>query len=106
MAMLGDLLVAARDSAGGFHAWLHGADPELAGQVTAAAAREGLARGAWTRVAVADFARFASEEDWTTLISAIRDDADPGSACLMAMVHWRLTVSGCAQHSAGHIEAA
>lgn len=105
MAMLGDLLAAARDSAGGFQPWLREADPELADRAAAAAAREGLAPGGWVRAAVADFARFADEEDWATLTSAIRDAADPGMACLHAMIHWRLTAPGCVHHSAGDAQA-
>ncbi|MBX3565407.1 MAG: hypothetical protein KF730_12630 [Sphingomonas sp.] len=101
--MLGDLLAAARDSAGGFLRWLHGSDPELAEQVAAAAAREGLAPGSYVRAAVADFARFASEEDWASLTSAMRDDVDPGTICLLAMVHWRLTAPGCAAHAGSNI---
>ena len=99
MATLGDLLGAARRSTGAFHGWLEASDPELAGEVAAAAAREGLSAAGFVRASVADFSRFASEEDWATLVSAIRDDADPGTICLLAMVHWRLTVTGCGAHS-------
>ena len=106
MAMLGDILAAARDSAGRFEAWLRRSDPQLAGQVAAAAAADGLTPSAYVRVAVADFTRYASEEDWATLTSAIRDDADPGTVCLLAMVHWRLNAPGCAQLAAGRNAAA
>ena len=98
MVMLGDLLAAARDAAGDFQAWLHGSDPELAQAVASAATREGLTPAGFVRAAVADFSRFAAEEDWATLTSSLRDTADPGTICLLAMVHWRLTVRGCAQH--------
>lgn len=99
MAMLGDLLADARRSAGDFETWLRVADPALAGQVTEVAGRERTGVAGFARVAVADFARFASEEDWATLVSNIRDADDPGRTCLLAMVHWRLTASGCAAHS-------
>lgn len=98
MAMLGDLLAEARRSAGAFQAWLDASDPALAEKVAAAAARDGLNPAAFVRGAVADFARFASEEDWATLTSSMRDSAGPGTVCLLAMVHWRLTARGCADH--------
>lgn len=102
MAMLGDLLAAARGSAGAFQGWLENCDPELAGLVAAAASREGLTPASFVRASVADFSRFASEEDWATLTSSIRDNADPGTVCLLAMVRWRLTVRGCGDHSFRH----
>lgn len=105
MPMLGDILASARDAAGPFQAWLCAANPEVAHQVSKAAAREGVTPTSFVRAAVADFARFADEEDWATLTSAIRDDADPGTVCLLGMVHWRLTVPACAYHSADHREA-
>ena len=42
-----------------------------------------------------------SEEDWATLTSSLKNTEDPGTTCLVAMVHWRLTVSGCSEHSFG-----
>ncbi len=103
MAMLGDLIAAAKRSSGAFHAWLHECDPALAGRLGEAAAAMAMTPAAWTRMAVADFARFASEEDWASLVSHMRDAGDPGTACLLAMVHWRLTAKACAAHS--HAEA-
>ncbi|MBO9356325.1 hypothetical protein GG851_20235 [Bordetella petrii] len=105
MPMLGDILAAARDSAGRFESWLRQSDPELAGQVASAAASDGLTPTAYVRVAVADFNRYANEEDWATLTSSIRNDADPGTVCLLAMVHWRLNAPGCEHHSAGRHES-
>ena len=102
MAMLGDLLAAARDASGDFQAWLEASDPDLAAAVVGAASREGLTPAGFVRAAVADFSRFASEEDWATLTSSIRDSGDPGTVCLHAMVHWRLTVRGCDHHSFTH----
>ena len=99
MVMLGDLLAAARDSAGDFQAWLKASDPELAAGVAAAADREQMSPTSFIRSAVADFSRLALEEDWATLISSIRDSPDPGTVCLLAMVNWRLTVRGCGHHS-------
>ena len=99
MAMLGDLLASARASAGSFQAWLEGTDPELAAAVAEAAAREAMSPAGFVRAAVADFSRLASEEDWATLVSSLRDAGDPGTVCLLAMVHWRLTARGCGDHS-------
>lgn len=99
MPMLGDLLAAARDTSSGFHAWLERSDPELAEQLREAAQAQGLSVTGSVRGAIADFNRFASEEDWATLMSSLRTTDDPGTACLLAMVHWRLTATGCAEHS-------
>jgi hypothetical protein len=99
MPMLGDLLAAARASAGGFQSWLEASDPALAAEVEGAAGKEGLTPAGFVRSAVSDFSRFAAEEDWATLVSSLRDSDDPGTICLLAMVHWRLTASGCGEHS-------
>jgi hypothetical protein len=101
MAVLGDLLAAARNSSGRFRDWLAEADSGLAAEVDAAAARAGLTPTGFVRAAVSDFSRFASEEDWATLVSALRDSEDPGTVCLMAMVDWRLTAPGCSEHGHG-----
>ncbi len=104
MAMLGDLLAAARDGAGSFQPWLKARDPELASRVEAAAGTESITPTAYIRGAVADFARFASEEDWATLTSTLKRTEDPGAACLLAMVDWRLTAKACKEHSHQHHE--
>jgi hypothetical protein len=90
MAMLGDILAAARRSAPQVEQWLAQSDPELAARLDAAARAEGETPAAWLRIAVADFGRFASEEDWATLTSRLRDAESPGSTCLVAMLEWRL----------------
>ena len=99
MPMLGDILASARDSSSGFEEWLERCDPELGGRVKEAAKRHGLSVTGYVRGAIADFNRLAPEEDWATLTSSLRDTDDPGTTCLIAMVHWRLTVRGCADHS-------
>ena len=98
MPMLGDVLAAARRSAAPFQAWLQASDPALAAEIGEAAAADGVTPTGYVRLALADFARFASEEDWATLTSSLRDSEDPGTVCLLAMIHWRLTVPACAQH--------
>jgi hypothetical protein len=52
------------------------------------------AAGGLARDAVASFERYASEEDWATLLSSIRRADDPGKACLEAMVRWKLARLG------------
>jgi len=99
MPMLGDLLAAARDGAGNFQPWLKLARPELADAVEVAARAEDMTPTCYVRAAIADFTRFASEEDWATLTSTLKRSEDPGTACLLAMVDWRLTARACAHHS-------
>jgi hypothetical protein len=99
MPILGDLLAAARDRAGDFQSWLTLVNPELARSVEAAARSEGTTITSYVRAAISDFARFASEEDWATLTSTLKQTEDPGTACIMAMVDWRLTVKACSTHS-------
>ena len=103
MAMLGDLLAAAKAGSGEFGPWLKAFDPQLAKAVEAAAAGEGLSTTSFVRGAISEFSRFATEEDWATLTSAIKEAQDPGTACLVAMVHWRLTIDACPTHSHQHL---
>ena len=102
MPMLGDLLAAARDGAGNFQPWLKLANPDLAAAVEAAAKAEALTPTSYVRAAIADYSRFASEEDWATLTSNVKRTGDPGTACLLGMVDWRLTAKACRQHSHQH----
>lgn len=99
MPMLGDLLAAARDEAGGFMAWLRNADAQLANTIEEAASSETMTPTSYVRAAISDFARFASEEDWATLTSTLKRTDDPGTACLIAMVDWRLSAKACTKHS-------
>jgi hypothetical protein len=50
----------------------------------------GVAPGAFAREAVVAFERHATEEEWTSLLSALRKVEHPGAACLDAMVRWHL----------------
>lgn len=102
MPMLGDLLGAARDRAGNFQSWLAVADSRLAAAVEVAASAQAMTPTSYIRAAVSDFARFASEEDWATLTSTLKRTEDPGTACLLAMVDWRLTATACSNHSHQH----
>ena len=100
MPLLGDMLADARTSSGRFQDWLERSDPALAGEVKQAAGRQGMTPTGYVRMAMSDFNRFASEEDWASLTSSLKNTDDPGTTCLLAMVHWRLNVPGCSEHSA------
>ena len=99
MATLGDLLASARDAAHELDRRLSASDPDLAARVREAADRMGMSTAGFSRMAVAEFGRFAAEEDWATLMSSLSKSSDPGATCLTAMVHWRLTAPTCADHS-------
>lgn len=88
--MLGDLLATARDTTGAFPRWLKFSDPELLARIEQAGERTGETPTAFVRAAVHDYARLASDEEWSTLTSRLRDSTDPGGTCLLAMVRWRL----------------
>lgn len=92
--LLGDLLAAARHSATTFQAMLEAEDPELAQVIADVSAMEGLSLGTFVRVAIADFDRFATQEDWQALTSHLRNNHDPGMVCLIRMVRWRLAMTG------------
>ncbi len=102
MATLGDILASARRSSAGLEQWLGNTDRALAGDAAEAADRFGLNVAGYARMAIADFTRLAGEEDWATLMSALRDSSDPGTTCLAAMVHWRLTAPACHAHTDTH----
>jgi hypothetical protein len=89
----------ARSASSNFEAWLHRSDPELSGKVSSAAEDQGVSVTTYVRGAIADFDRLAAEEDWATLTSSLRNSEEPGTICLLAMVHWRLTAPACRAHS-------
>jgi hypothetical protein len=86
---LGDLLARARREAAAFAAWLAGADPALAARIAAACAPDEHP-ASFVRGAVASFGSDAQDSDWSQLVSAARDAADPAVATLGVMVRWRL----------------
>lgn len=100
MATFGDLLGLARKSSLRFTQWLEVAEPSLADRVAQASADSNLTPAGYVRVAVADFSRFADEEEWATLSSTLKDSEDPGLACLLSMIQWRLTRPCCDSHRA------
>jgi hypothetical protein len=99
MATLGDILGSAKRSAAEFERWAEAADPELAAAAKAAAEADGASLSGYLRVAVADFGRFADEEAWAQLSRTVRDNDDPGMACLRAMVRWRIAAPTCEDHA-------
>lgn len=90
MVMRGDFLATARRSANGVERWLLADHPELHARVSEAAAREGTGIGSFARMAVADYEKWADAEDWATLTSRLRACDNPGTACLLAMLDWRI----------------
>ena len=94
-ATLGDMLGWARRSAAGFQKWAEAADPKLIDDVKEATADSGECFTGFVRVAIADFSRFADAEAWAQLSRMVRDSDDPGLACLVAMVRWRLAAPHC-----------
>lgn len=88
--MLGEVLSAARRSGDGIKDWLAPAEPEIWAALGKAAEAEGMDPAAYARMAVADFSNGAPEEDWATMMSRIRDARDPGQACLLSMITWRM----------------
>ncbi len=98
--MLGEVLTAARNSGAGMEDWLAPAEPEIWAALGKAAEAEGMDHATFARVAVADFTNSAPEEDWATMMGRMRSAQDPGQACLLSMITWRLrSVKGkCGHH--------
>lgn len=88
--LLGDLLAAARRSAKFVETLLNAENPELARAVARTAARRGQDPAGFVCMAVADFDRFATQEDWQNLTARLRNHPDPGTVCLLEMVRWRV----------------
>lgn len=103
--MLGEVLTAARNSGEGMEDWLAPAEPEIWAALGEAAEAEGMDHAGYARMAVADFSNRAPEEDWGTMMTRMRNSEDPGQACLLSMITWRLrhSTGNCAHdHSHGH----
>ncbi|HEY6630069.1 MAG TPA: hypothetical protein VIZ90_01325 [Rhizobiaceae bacterium] len=88
--MLGDVLAAASRSGVGMDEWLQPADPLLWSALNAAAEGENIDPSEFARASIAEFSERATEEDWAMLMSRMREDDDPGRACLLTMMRWRL----------------
>lgn len=96
--MLGDYLALAKNAGADIQGWLTQVGPLQAKALEKLAADERISPARAARMAVADFSRFAGEEDWATLISHVRVAADPALACLGAIVDWRLAQKPCEAH--------
>lgn len=94
--LLGDLLSFSRRSSGDIETWLGIADPDLGARIGREATLRGESVAQFARVAVADFMAEGSEEDWASLMSAVRDAADPGAACLAKMTAFRIAMEAVA----------
>lgn len=88
--MLGDVLAAARRGTGMLADWLANEDPALLARVTAATGGAGNPVH-YARDAIVGFVEEAGDTDWTQLLSAARNGADPGLAALGTMLRWQLT---------------
>ena len=88
--MLGDLLALRGKSSADLGAWLSDHDPSTASQLASEAARRGESEAQFLRIAVSDFMAEADEESWASLISAARDARDPGAACAVRVIAFRL----------------
>lgn len=88
--MLGEILTAARNSGAGLDKWLAPAEPEIWEALGKAAEADDMDPESYARMAVVDFSNRAPEEDWATMMGRIRDAQDPGQACLLSMITWRL----------------
>jgi len=73
-------------------AWLQPADPVLWAALNTAAQGEHSDPATFARAAIAEFSERAAEEDWAMLISRMREAGDPGRACLLTMMRWRLRI--------------
>jgi hypothetical protein len=88
MLMLGDILGLARRSAADLD---RVALPEpLVARAKEAAAREEMSAPGFVRAAVAEFSRNAHPDEWTQLMTRLRDCEDPGATCLGMMIERRL----------------
>lgn len=96
--MLGDYLALAKNAGADIQGWLTQVGPLQAQALEQLAEAEKISPARAARMAVADFSRFADEEDWATLISHVRVAADPALACLGAIIDWRLSQKPCEAH--------
>lgn len=86
---LGDFL-ADGEAAARLQPWLAATDADLAGRLAQAAQAAGESVPEFVEAAIADFIAEADDERWTNLISAVRDAADPGLACVAAVVRSKI----------------
>lgn len=87
---LGDVLALSQQSSAQLSTWLRAAAPEAAERLGEEAARREESPAQFLRIAVSDFIAEADEEAWASLVSAARDAPDPGAACAMRMIDFRI----------------
>lgn len=88
MLMLGDILALARKSAADLDRLA--LPEELVARAHDAAEREGQSPQSFVRAAVGDFSRNAHPDEWTQLMTRLRECGDPGAVCLETMIERRL----------------
>lgn len=84
MLTLGEVLAMTRRSAGALAA--APLPDELRQRLAAVAEAEGETPDSLVRIAVVEFSQEAGPDEWTTLMSRLRDRADPGAVCLEIMI--------------------
>lgn len=89
-ATLGEFLAFNRRSSADLRAWLQGQDPTLIDRLVKEADARGETIAHFLRIATADFMAEADEEAWASLISALRDGADPGAVCVARVMDFRV----------------
>lgn len=89
-ATLGEFLAFNRRSSAELRVWLQEQEPMLIDRLVREADARGETIAQFLRIATADFLAEADEESWATLISALRDGADPGAVCVARVVDFRV----------------
>jgi len=98
-ATLGEFLAFNRRSSAELRTWLEGQDPALIERLAKEADVRGETIAHFLRIATADFMAEADEETWASLISALRDGADPGAACVVRVMDFRVRLEQPRQRS-------
>lgn len=96
---LGDFLSFSRKSSAELRAWLRAQEPSLIERLTREADVRGETVAQFLRIATADFMAEADEEAWASLISALRDGADPGAVCVARVMDFRVQLEQPRQRS-------
>lgn len=80
--MLGDLLKSLTDETTALEAVLGTGDLALLTAVRERAAKEGVDLGTYVSQTMQRYAHEASDDEWTTLMSALNRSQDPAATCL------------------------
>lgn len=98
-ATLGEFLAFNRRSSAELRVWLQEQEPSLIERLTQEADVRGETITQFLRIATADFMAEADEEAWASLISALRDGADPGAVCVARVMDFRVRLEQPRQRS-------